>query len=46
MWKFVEGINVMCNNSNLDLVDINAYAKLGRIASNCSQDIEQKQNLQ
>ena len=30
---------LMCNNSNLDLV--NAYAKLGQIPLICSQDIEQ-----
>ena len=31
------------NNPNLDLVNINAYEKLGQIPSNCSQDIEWKQ---
>ena len=36
---------LMCNNSNLDLVNINAYAKLGQIPSICSQDIEQKQTF-
>ena len=30
----------MCNNPNLDLVNINAYAKFGQILSICSQDIE------
>ena len=32
---------IMCNNLNLDLVDINAYMKnLVKILSNCSEDIE------
>ena len=35
VWK------MMCNN--LDLVNINAYTKFGKILSICSQDIEQKQ---
>ena len=35
---------MMCNNTNLDLVSINAYAKFGQILSICSQNIEQKQN--
>ena len=35
---------MMCNNPNLDLVSINAYAKFGQILSICSQDIDQKQN--
>ena len=30
------------NNPNIDLVNINAYAKFGQIPSICSQDIEQK----
>ena len=34
----------MYNNPNLDLVSINAYTKIGKILSICSQDIEQKQN--
>ena len=34
----------MRNNPNLDLVNINAYAKFGQIRSICSQDIEQKRN--
>ena len=34
----------MCNNPNLDLVSINAYAKFGQNPSICSQDIERKQN--
>ena len=29
----------MCNNHNLDLVNINAYAKFGQIPSIHSQDI-------
>ena len=32
----------MLNNPNLDLVNINAYAKFGQISSICSQDIERK----
>ena len=42
------GTNVrkmMCNNPNVDLVNINAYIKFGEILSNCSQDIEWKQNF-
>ena len=34
----------MCNNPNLDLVDINVYTKFGEILSICSQDIERKQH--
>ena len=34
-----------CNNPKLDLVNINAYIKLGEKMSNSSQDIEQKRNL-
>ena len=30
----------MHNNPNLDLVNINAYAKFGQIPSICSQDID------
>ena len=33
-----------CDNSNLDLVNIDAYIKFGEILSICSQDIERKQN--
>ena len=33
-----------CNNPNLDLVNINAYAKFGQIPSICSQDIQLKRN--
>ena len=32
------------NNPNLDLVDINAFTKFGKILSICSQDIERKRN--
>ena len=32
------------NNPNIDLVNINAYAKFGKIPSICSQDIEQERN--
>ena len=28
---------MMCNNANLDLVNINAYTKFGEILSICSQ---------
>ena len=34
----------MCNNPNVDLVNMNAYIKFGDILSNFSQDIERKQN--
>ena len=33
------------NNSNLDLVNMNAYIKFGEFLSICSQDIERKQNF-
>ena len=33
-----------CNNPNLDLVNINAYTKFGKILSIYSQDIEKKRN--
>ena len=33
------------NNPKLDLVNINAYIKFGKILSVCSQDIEWKQNF-
>ena len=33
-----------CNNPNIDLPNINAYAKFGHIPMICSQDIEQKPN--
>ena len=39
LWK------LKCNNPNLDLVNINAYAKFGQIPSIRSQDIERKRNL-
>ena len=32
------------NNPNLDLLNMNAYIKLGEILTTCSQDIERKQN--
>ena len=35
----------MCNNPNVDLVNINAYIKFGEILSICSQDIKQKRNF-
>ena len=33
------------NNSNLDLVNINAYIKFGDFLSTCSQNIERKRNF-
>ena len=42
------GANVQkmtCNNSNVDLVNINAFIKYGEILSICSQDNERKQNF-
>ena len=36
----------MHNNPNLDLVNINAYTKFGKILSICSQDTEQKHNYE
>ena len=36
--------NLMCNNPNLDLVDINACIKFGQIPSIWSQDIERKRS--
>ena len=36
---------MMCNNPNIDLVNMNAYIKFGEILPNCSQDIECKQNF-
>ena len=32
----------MSNNPNVDLVNMNAYIKFGKILSICSQDIGQK----
>ena len=37
---------MMQNNPNIDLVNINAYTKFGKIQSICSQDIEQKNNYE
>ena len=34
----------MRNNSSLDIVNINAYAKFGQIPPTYSQDIERKRN--
>ena len=34
----------MHNNTNRDLVNINAFAKSGQILSICFQDIKRKQN--
>ena len=36
---------MMCNNSNVDLVNMNANIKFGEIMSICSQDIGRKQIL-
>ena len=36
---------MMCNNPNVDLVNMNAYIKFGEILSICSQDIERKRNF-
>ena len=33
---------MMCNNPNVDLVNMNAYIKFGEILSICSQYIERK----
>ena len=35
----------MCNNSDVDLVNTNAYIKFGEILFICSQDIEGKRNF-
>ena len=35
----------MCNNPNVDLVNMNAYIKFGEILLICSQDNERKQNF-
>ena len=35
----------MCNNPNVDLVNMNAYIKFDEILSFCSQDIEQNRNF-
>ena len=32
------------NNPNLDLVNVDVHTNFGQILSNCSQDIEWKQN--
>ena len=37
--------NMTSNNSNLDLVNINAYIKFGEILSICSQNIVREQNF-
>ena len=42
------GTNVkkmMCINTMLDHVNVNAYIKFGEILSICSQDVERKQNF-
>ena len=48
MGHYYSGTNVqkiMCNNPELDLVNMNAYIKFGEILSICSQDIERKEIL-
>ena len=35
----------MCDNPNVDLVNMNAYIQFGKILSICSQDIEGKQTF-
>ena len=35
----------MCNNLNVDIVNINALTKIGKIIAMCSQDIEWKRYL-
>ena len=35
----------MCNNPDVDLVNMIAYLKFGEILSICSQDTEQKRKL-
>ena len=35
----------MCNYTNVDLVNINAYIKFSEILPTFSQDIEQKRNF-
>ena len=34
----------MCNNPNVDLVNMNAYIKFSEILSICSQNIERKRS--
>ena len=36
---------MVCNNPRLDLVNMNAYIKFGKILPICSQDNQQKQNF-
>ena len=36
---------MMCNNPDIDLVNMIAYIKFGEILSICSKDIERKQNF-
>ena len=36
---------MMCNNPNVDPVNMNAYIKFGEILSIYSQDIERKRNF-
>ena len=36
---------MMCNNPNVDVVNMDTYIKFGEILSICSQDIEWKRNF-
>ena len=36
---------MMCNNPDVDLVNVDAYIKFGENQSICSHDIEQKQKF-
>ena len=48
MVKFCPGTNVqkmMCNNSIVDLNNMNASVKFGEILPICSQDIERKPKI-
>ena len=46
-WRKSRAITLvlMCKNSNLDIVNINAYTKFVEILSFRSQDIERKRNF-
>ena len=36
---------MMCNNPNIDLVNMNVYMKFDEVLSICSKDIERKRNF-
>ena len=42
--SFENKSQMLGNNPNLDLVNMNAYIKIGEILSICSQDIKRKRN--